>query len=254
MDHEARLDKAIREAYAKGLTYRNIQEMLSVSPNRIYQVINHVEINHHRGRPPQISKEHYNFIETNFLLNARLTDSQMVQMLKEKFGITISRSQICRIRNNFNIKYRRPIVIQKLTGCQKMQRVQFCSEMLSKLHDDSIIIFSDESRFAIGNDCDFVRYRTGEWNKTACIEKEKFTHSVRFWGASARGWKSKLIKCSNGVGTSEYREIIEKSGVITELDKKFGRFKYEFMQDGAPCHTADETISFLSRKCKIFAG
>ncbi|OHT16160.1 hypothetical protein TRFO_42012 [Tritrichomonas foetus] len=69
--------------------------------------------------------------------------------------------------------------------------------------------------------------------------------------ANCSDFKSELIQCSNGVDSEEYVQIIEKSKFISICNNKYGKYKYYFMQDVAPCHTSSSTMQYFIRKTKI---
>lgn len=58
-------------------------------------------------------------------------------------------------------------------------------------------------------------------------------------------YRSPLIQCSNSVDASEYQGILERSEVIEEMNKRYGRGQWTLMQDGAPCHLARTTLEWL---------
>jgi hypothetical protein len=53
------------------------------------------------------------------------------------------------------------------------------------------------------------------------------------------------------VDTTEYQTIILRSHIIEQLDQKHGRFKWYFMQDGAPEDKALTTSEFLAERCLV---
>ena len=123
-------------------------------------------------------------------------------------------------------------------------------------HQDQIpnIVFSDESRFQKGPDNSWRRIKRGNWNETCFVNKEKFTEGIMVWGAIGLNFRSELIHCSNHEGAEEYINILNKSNVIENCDVKFGRYKWTFMQDGAPCHTASSTIKWLKERVVLVPG
>ena len=87
----------IQKRVSEGWTYQDIQETYGVGSHRIAAVAK----NRPRGtpgRPRKFGDDIIEFIETNFLCNARISDFQMKSMVEETFQRTISRPQVCRIR------------------------------------------------------------------------------------------------------------------------------------------------------------
>ena len=62
------------------------------------------------------------------------------------------------------------------------------------------------------------------------------------------------MECPKQVDSKGYIELLNASQVFRTLDAKFGKGKYFFMQDGAPCHTAEATVSWISGQAKILPG
>ena len=74
------------------------------------------------------------------------------------------------------------------------------------------------------------------------------------WGAFGRDYRSPLIICPAKVNAAAYQQIITDSGMVSDLDRKFGRGKHYFMQDGALAHTAQTSVNFLNKQCKVVPG
>jgi hypothetical protein len=70
------------------------------------------------------------------------------------------------------------------------------------------IIFSDKSRFALGEDHRWQYLRRNEWNATAFVRSTKFPESVMIWGAIGLDYKSGCFRCSHGVDSNEYQSIL----------------------------------------------
>ena len=240
----------------EGLSYRVIEASLHVSSKTIADVVQNRTSARSRGGQPKITPEIEDFIETNTLTNARISDGQMARMVQERFGVTVNCTTICRVRRDMGFQYRPPMSIQKLTPEQKMDRVSFAREMPKILNenDNVIIVFSDESRFCWESDNGWVHVRRGEWNETATRRREKFAKGVMVWGAIARNYLSRLIVCSCNVDSAEYQQILSQSNFIEDMNIMHGPAQWYFMQDGAPCHTAQKTLAFLATKCKILPG
>jgi hypothetical protein len=52
----------------------------------------------------------------------------------------------------------------------------------------------------------------------------------------------------------EYQTMIMRSGMLEQLDQKYGRFKWHFIQDGAPPRGALKTSDLLAECCLILPG
>ena len=182
MEAEKRIDEAILKLHNKGLSYLSIQRMLGVGPNRISCVIHGKQMKHKRGRNPKILPEIKDFINSQTILDARLSNFKMKEMINDKFQVNLCLKSVASSRKKLGFNYRPPMKIQKLTDEQKDLRFQFAQYAQKELID-KVIIFSDESRFGIMPDNRWVHIKKGQWNETALAENPKYMDSVMFWGS-----------------------------------------------------------------------
>lgn len=207
------------------------------------------------GRKPCITPEMSNYIEMTLSADALVPDDEMTRRLNQKFGTSVSVSSVCRARQALKFVYRPPKICQDLTEDQIALRLEFCRWVLSNREELRNLIFSDESRFERTPDNTWRRIRRGTYNDTCFYKKSKFPPGTMVWGAIGVGFRTDLIECSHGVNSGEYISIIEKSGMVQELNRKYGRGNWIFMQDGAPAHNAKETLDYLSsQKVKVMPG
>jgi hypothetical protein len=109
-----------------------------------------------------------------------------------------------------------------------------------------MLIFSDESRFCMGNDSRWVWRRPGEDVDGIYHDTVKFPVSIMVWGAIGHGFKSKLEFIEGTLDSSGYVAMLIANGFIEQCNAIFGgRRGWCFMQDGAPCHTAQSTLAAL---------
>jgi hypothetical protein len=66
------------------------------------------------------------------------------------------------------------------------------------------------------------------------------------WGAIGLNYKSGRIFCSDGIDADEYQGVLQRSGLVNDLDAHHGRFNWFHMQDGASADPAQATARFLS--------
>jgi transposase len=208
------------------------------------------------GRPKKLTPEISDCIETLSLLDSTLTNFALMNMVNQKFApVHLSLSSVSAERVRLGFLWRPPLVKQDLSTAQEHQRLQFASDVLNTVNFDAQkIIFSDESRFVLGDDHRWRHMRVGDWNETAFATKSKFPISVMIWGAIGEDYKSGCIFCSSGVDSEEYQSILQRSELVKDLDALHGRFKWFFMQDGASAHTAKATSKFLSEICLLLPG
>ena len=62
--------------------------------------------------------------------HARISDSRMSELIKERFQLSVVRTTVGRIRRELRFLWRPPKVIQALTDQQKDERVEFCTCVL----------------------------------------------------------------------------------------------------------------------------
>lgn len=110
------------------------------------------------------------------------------------------------------------------------------------------LFFSDESRFGLSPDNSWIYIKRGAWSEASTVKKTKFPKDVTFFGAIGVGFKSKLVRCTGMVDTTEYIQLVRDSGVIEKMSGKYGKFKWLFMQDGTPA------MSILGREVNFMAG
>ena len=256
MNPQRRLDVAIQNMLDRNCTYREIKEILRVGADRITSVANGESMDHRSGRPRVCNQSVVQYIETQTLLDARLSDGDLARLVEKDLGVTVHRTTILRVRRRLGFSYRPPMVIQDLNSTQKGQRLQFATEMLRALNSCPWmkIIFSDESRFCLGPDNTWVHLRWGQWNDSALIEKAKYNVGTMFWGAIGRQFRSKLVKCNLKEDSQEYIRILCESDFLREADQIYGAYGFFFMQDGAPCHLAAKTYEWLGERTKILEG
>jgi hypothetical protein len=146
------------------------------------------------------------------------------------------------------------MVEQNLTWQQRHARLQFAFDLLRIGIDLKTIVFSNESHFMIGSDKQWRHIRRGCWNSTCFTKHDKFPESLMIWGAIGHGFQSACQFCSHSVDADEYQTIIARSEMVDRLDRQHGRFKWYFMQDGAPAHRARTTSEFFGQRCLILPG
>jgi hypothetical protein len=169
-------------------------------------------------------------------------------------NVKLSIASISLERERLGFHWRPPLHKQEVSIPQQFQRLQWCVDLRAMGLDPSKFVFSDESRFVLGDDHRWRHLRRGEWNETAFATHVKFPASVMIWGAIGANYKSGCVFCSNGVDQAEYQRIIESTTLVADMNARFGEMGWYFMQDGASCHTAKKTMEFLQPLCLILPG
>ena len=102
----------------------------------------------------------------------------MRKTISERFQLAISLSTVSRGCKKLNYHYKPPKHKQALTPKQIADRVSFAYTLITMYYSNEIdlgsIVFSDESRFVLGDDKRWVWRRHGEDNPTAYKQTDKF--------------------------------------------------------------------------------
>ena len=243
---------------AAGVTQREICDRLQMSLSTVSRIKNangEPIVLKKGGRKPCITAEMRNFIDLNLSCDATITDGQMTELVNKQFGASVSVASVRRARVDLKFQFRPPKTCQDLTPDQITFRVEFCRWILEHQGELKNLIFSDESRFERSPDNGWRLIRRGTWNETCFCRKSKFPQGVMVWGAVGVGFRTRLVRCSKGVGSREYIGIIQQSRLVEEANRKFGQGQWIFVQDGAPAHTSKETLDyFASQKVKVMPG
>ena len=205
--------------------------------------------------PTKLTAEVLAYIHTMLYADAHSTLELIKSSVEQRFNIAIALSTVSRGCKQLNYKYKPPKRKQKLTAKQIADRVSFAYTLITMYYSNEIdlysIVFSDESRFILGDDKRWVWRRHGEENQTAYKSFEKFSKSLMIFGAIGVDFKSNLIFVEGTIDSKKYKQNIIDSAIIETLDEEKGRGNWIFMQDGACCHTSSDTLNWLKTKCRI---
>ena len=90
------------------------------------------------GRPTKTTSEIRAFVDTQWSLDATITDEQMGRLISENFGTSVARTTVGRVRRDLRFMYRPPKAIQALTDEQKQARIDFCRWVLQNRHVEEV--------------------------------------------------------------------------------------------------------------------
>jgi hypothetical protein len=131
------------------------------------------------GRPKKVTPVMSSYIETFSCLDSSLTNSEILMMARSRWHtIPPSESSVSAERIRLGFTWCLQLVKQDLTIAQEHQRLQFANDLMVISIDPTKMIFSDESRFVLGDDHCWGHLRLGEWNETAFIRSVKCSESV----------------------------------------------------------------------------
>ena len=198
------------------------------------------------GRPSKLDEEKYQIIDDMISCNGKYVIEDVQNEIEAKTNVKISKSSISDALKLLKFKYRPPKKRPNLSNVQKENRLKFCRSMLKNRIPFEKLIFSDESRFSQTTDKGYVWYRAGSNNDSIYSDLSKFPVSIMVYGAIGINYKSNLVICEGTVDSSSYQRNIISSGMTNRNPDE-----YIFMQDGAPAHTAKETIQWLRKRMNI---
>lgn len=248
-------------AYKKQkLSNRAIAGLCKVTPFCVATTIkNYENTGHIREKPrsgrPRIS----NSKEDNTLLKiARQNPRSSLRDLKPNWIIrptgkekTASKATISRRLLEFGLESRQAICKPMLSAADRKKRFKWCDER--KTYTDwSRVIFSDESNFQIVNrkTKPYVRRFRNEKFSSSFIQKtvQAGGGSIGVWGCVAGSGIGECKLYSGRMNSVFYLEVLEKT-LLPSSTKLIPRGKpWEFVQDGAPCHTAHVIRDWFATK------
>ena len=129
--------------------------------------------------------------------------------------------------------------------------MRFCASVLGEFNAETPIIFSDESKFQLNANHQWVWTRRGEYNEHCFVDRTKFPSSIMVFGAIGIGYKSNLIIVDGTIDASVYQSILKEANIKNDVDKLHGRGNYLYQQDGAPAHTSKSSIRYISTQFNL---
>jgi hypothetical protein len=82
-------------------------------------------------------------------------------------------------------------------------------------------------------------------------EFEGYPTKIMVWGGISVNYKSPLMKIDGMIDQCKYQQMLQDSGVFTDMNQLYGPGGWLFMDDGAPSHRAKSTQAFLSLQCRV---
>ena len=137
--------------------------------------------------PTKLTHEVLSAIHTMIYNDAHVTLETMQKSISQQFSMAISIASIQNGCKKLNYCYKPPQHTHLLTSKQMSDRVSFAYTLVHYYYSNEIdlttIVFSDESRFVLGDDKRWVWRRYGERNVTAVVGSLKFPESIKIYGA-----------------------------------------------------------------------
>jgi len=141
---------------------------------------------------------------------------------------------------------------QSLSDVAIKRRLDFANKMLIKIDEENFdiskIIFSDEAHFWLGGYVNKQNYRIwGTEQPNSIVTRPLHPQKLTIWcGLCAEGLVGPYVFNETIDGQDYQRMITER--LIPDLEDRGWIDGYYFQQDGAPAHTARETIDLLASR------
>lgn len=180
------------------------------------------------------------------LLNPFLTPHQHVKKLEDA-GIQVSHMTIRRRLKEQGFQNIRPLKKPRLTAAMRQKRFNWARQHAVWTIDDwKKVCFSDESSFQCQDASQpLVWHKVGRPYPT--VPTVKFPTKVMVWSAMCYKGTGRLHIVEGNMNSKNYIEVL-KDRLVPQLNQWYPDGDAIFMQDGAPCHTAKNSISFLESK------
>lgn len=150
---------------------------------------------------------------------------------------------------------------QKLNDDCRIKRQQRCQQLLQRFPNQRSvrgIWFTDEKIFTVASPTnaqnDFVYSSAGRKKDVAVAnlvrEREHFSQSIMVSVGVSRMGKTSVVFIDQGakVNSQYYCDSVLRPGLLSDIRARCGRYKFTLQQDGAPSHTAINTMKFLNRE------
>jgi hypothetical protein len=209
------------------------------------------------GRPPKVTEELIAEVERLTCMDRRMGSARIARILTESSDFPgVSRQTVDLIRRRFlGFRFLPASSSFPLTETQIASRIRFAAYHLGNGTDWSRTVFSDESFFVMDSSRRWLWRRRGEDCSAVYHLAQKYPTKVMVFGGIARDYKSALIVVESGTVNAEryIDELLDQSGIIPDMNQKYGSRGWTFMQDGASCHTAASSIAYLNDMVNLLA-
>ena len=198
------------------------------------------------GRPRVTTPAQDRYILNQHLRNRFLTATATASVTP---GTHYPRISAQTVRNRLaenNLRARRPLVGTVLTDRHRRDRLQWAGRHINWTRQDwRMILFSDESRFALSNSDGRIRVyrRRNERYADCCVlQRDRFGGggSVIVWAGISYGYRNQLVVIDGNLNAQKYRDRVFAPHVVPLL-QNHGVISV-FQQDNARPHVARDNI------------
>ena len=150
---------------------------------------------------------------------------------------------------------------QTLNENCRLKRLQRSQQLLERFPNDRSvrrIWFTDEETFTVASPVNSQSDRVYSFEskkrqvpeRKLIREREHFSRGIMVSVAVSRMGKTSVVFVEPGakVNSEYYCENVLRQGLLPEIQETCGRHNWTLQQDGAPAHTAKNTINFLHQE------
>ena len=174
----------------------------------------------------------------------------------------ISRATVRRIaKHDLKLNTYKRIIAPKLNADCRMKRLQRSQQLLTRFPNDRSVCsvwFTDKKSFTVATPVNAQNDRV--YSEAACKkevdakrilrEREHFSRNVMVSVGVSRMGKTSVVFVEPGakINSDYYCNRVLGQGLIPDIRARCLRHSWTLQQDGAPSHTARNTISYLQRE------
>ena len=203
------------------------------------------------GRPRKTTPKQDKKLLNKVKQSPRKSRAELRTWLLSKTGKKVSKRTIGRRLAEAGVRSASTRPVPKLTEGHRRQRLKWARERRNwKIGDWGRFLFSDESRFSISGSNE---HRVRVWKTPGDPNDEDFHHKARKYkrtimvlGFISYHGPGPLVRCDSRVNSKVYIALLKGhlKPWIRDLEEEDGT-PYTFVQDGAFCHTSNETITWI---------
>ena len=179
-----------------------------------------------------------------------------IRALGREFGVAEATMRRV-VKKDLGLKSLAKPKIQQLTPTQREKRLIMCRLMLNRMKGmTKPLIFSDEKDFLLTKHHNRRNERTIASSSkdvdpsNRFVGRPKFPQKAMFFGFVGSDGKSfPGVWIKGTLNADRYKQILIHNG-IPILDNTYGKDNYVWVQDGAPCHTANSVLAYLKNKLR----
>lgn len=182
-------------------------------------------------------------VEESMRKSDETTAKQLVDIVQQRTGMSISKSTVLRTRNQLGWSYRGAAYCQMIREVNRQKRYQWALKVVND--DFKNVIWTDETTVQLETHKRFCCRKKGEVPK--CKPRPKHPVKVHVWGGISCSGRTKLCIFKGIMTTDVYIQILETC-LIPSIDELFPNGSHRFMQDNDPKHTSKKAREFFAEK------